>query len=62
MMHYIDFHRLIMAAVLVMARIGGAFAICPALTDSMIPGVARRAAVLAFSILAIPMVYAQMPP
>jgi type III secretion protein T len=62
MMHYIDFHRMIMAAVLVMARIGGAFAICPALTDSMIPGVARRAAVLAFSILAIPMVYAQMPP
>ena len=35
---------IILAAVLVMARIGGAFAICPALTESMIPGVARRAA------------------
>ena len=45
-----------------MARIGGAFAICPALTDSMIPGVARRAAVLGFSCLAIPYVHAGMPP
>ena len=61
-MHYIDFHRLILAAVLAMARIGGAFAICPALTDSMIPGVARRAAVLAFAMLVIPAVKAQMPP
>ena len=45
-----------------MARIGGAFAICPALTESMIPGVARRAAVLGFSCLAIPFVKAGMPP
>ena len=61
-MSYIDFHRIILAAVLVMARIGGAFAICPALTESMIPGVARRAAVLGFSVLMIPAVTAQMPP
>lgn len=45
-----------------MARIGGAFAICPALTDSMIPGVARRAFVLGISILAVPPVMATMPP
>ena len=45
-----------------MARIGGAFAICPALTESMIPGVARRAAVFAFSLLAVPFVHANMPP
>ena len=62
MMHYIDFHRIILAAVLVMARVGGAFAICPALTESMVPGVARRAAVLGFSVLAIPAVMSQMPP
>ena len=61
-MPYIEFHRWILAAVLAMARIGGAFAVCPALTDSMIPGVARRAAVLAFACVAIPSVKAGMPP
>ena len=45
-----------------MARIGGAFAICPALTESMIPGVARRAAVLAFAWLVIPFIKEAMPP
>jgi len=61
-MPYIEFHRWILAAVLAMARIGGAFAICPALTESMIPGIARRAAVLGFSCLAIPFVKGAMPP
>ena len=61
-MPYVEFHRWILAAVLAMARIGGAFAVCPALTDSMIPGVARRAAVLAFSFMAIPAIHAGMPP
>ena len=61
-MPYVEFHRWILAAVLAMARIGGAFAVCPALTDSMIPGVARRAAVLGFSCLAIPYIHAGMPP
>ena len=59
---YIEFHRWVLAAVLAMARIGAAFAICPALAESMIPGVARRAAVLAFSCLAIPFIHAGMPP
>ena len=61
-MPYIEFHRWILAAVLAMARIGGAFAVCPALTESMIPGVARRAAVLGFSCLVIPLVKDGMPP
>ena len=61
-MPYIEFHRWILAAVLAMARIGGAFAVCPALTESMIPGVARRAAVLGFSCLAIPFIKDGMPP
>ena len=61
-MPYIEFHRWVLAAVLAMARIGGAFAVCPALTDSMIPGVARRAAGFAFSCLAIPFIKAGMPP
>ena len=61
-MPYIEFHRWILAAVLAMARIGGAFAICPALAESMIPGVARRAAVLAFACVVIPFVKAGMPP
>ena len=61
-MPYIEFHRWILAAVLAMARIGGGFAICPALTESMIPGAARRAATLGFSALAIPFIHAAMPP
>ena len=61
-MPYVEFHRVILAAVIAMARIGGAFAICPALTESMIPGVARRAFVLGVSILAIPPIMAAMPP
>ena len=61
-MPYIEFHRWILAAVLAMARVGGAFAVCPALTESMIPGVARRAAVLGFSCLAIPLIKSGMPP
>jgi len=61
-MEYIDFHRWILAAVLAMARVGGAFAVCPALTESMIPGVARRAATLGFAIFAIPLIKTGMPP
>ena len=61
-MPYIEFHRWILAAVLAMARIGGAFAVCPALTESMVPGIARRAAVLGFSCLVIPLVKDGMPP
>ncbi len=61
-MPYVEFHRWILAAVLAMARLGGAFAICPALSDSMIPGVARRVAILALSLIAIPSVKAGMPP
>jgi len=61
-MPYVEFHRWILAAVLAMARIGGAFAICPALAEAMVPGVARRAAVLGFSCLAIPFIKGGMPP
>lgn len=61
-MPYLEFHRIILAAVLAMARIGGAFAICPALGESMIPGVARRASTLGFAFLAIPYIYSKMPP
>jgi len=61
-MSYVDFHQLIIAAILSMARVGGAFAICPALTDSMIPGIARRAAVLGFAALVFPVILNGMPP
>ena len=61
-MHYIEFHRFILSAILAMARIGGAFAICPAMTESMIPGVARRAAIFGFAVFIIPSVHNSMPP
>ena len=60
-MPYIEFHRWILAAVLALARFGGAFMICPALTESMIPGVARRVIELAFAFVAIPYIKAKMP-
>ncbi len=61
-MTYASFHLWILSAVLAMARIGAAFAICPALADTMIPGVARRAATFAFAVLALPAIHATIPP
>lgn len=59
---YLDYHRMIIALALAAIRIGGAFMICPALGESMIMGTARRAAVLAFAVLAAPAVLNGMPP
>ena len=61
-MTYLEFHRWVISAVLAMVRIGGAFAVCPTLTDSMIPGVARRAAILGFACIVVPYVHDMMPP
>lgn len=51
-----------MAFALAAARVGAAFMVCPALSESMISGTARRAAVIAFAALAVPMVLNGMPP
>lgn len=61
-MTFVDIHRFILAAIIAMARIGGAFAICPALTENMIPGTARRASVLGFAAIVLPIVLRDMPP
>lgn len=61
-MAYVEFHRWILAAVLASARIGGAFAVCPALSESVIPGIARRAFVVSLAFVALPPIVAQMPP
>ena len=61
-MPYLEYHRLFIAVELAAARIGGAFMMCPALGDSMIMGTARRAAILAFSVLVVPYVLNTMPP
>ncbi len=61
-MPYSEFHRIIIAFVLASVRIGGAFAVCPALSDSMITGLARRVAILSFSALVVPSVMQWMPP
>ncbi len=60
-MTYLDYHRLILAFALVAARIGSAFLICPALSESMMMGTARRVAIIAFSALAVPMALKSMP-
>jgi len=59
---YLDFHRWIVVYALAAVRIGVAFSICPALSDSMITGLARRVMVLAFSLLAVPLVARGLPP
>ena len=61
-MQFTDFHRMIIAFVLAAARVGGALAICPATTSSMITGVARNAATLSFAALLVPSVLRWMPP
>ena len=61
-MSYLEFHRWIIVFALAAVRIGAAFAICPALSDSMITGMARRVAVLSFAVLAVPMVMRGLPP
>ena len=61
-MQYSDFHRIIIAFVLAAARIGGALAICPATSSSMITGIARNAATLSFAALLVPCVLRWMPP
>ena len=61
-LQFADIHRFIIVFALASVRIGGAFAICPALSDSMITGLARRVAVLAFALLAVPMVEKGLPP
>ena len=61
-MQFSDFHRLLIAFVLAAARIGGALAICPATSSSMITGVARNAATLSFAALLVPCVQRWMPP
>ena len=61
-MTYLDYHRLIIAFALAAVRVGAAFMVCPALAESMISGTARRAAILSFAALAVPMVLSGMPP
>ena len=61
-MSSLEYQRWIVAAALAAVRFGAAFAICPALSDSMISGMARRCAVLGFAALCIPMVLDGMPP
>ena len=58
----LDLHRLFVVYALAAVRIGAAFAICPALSDSMVTGLARRVAVLAFALLAVPLVERGLPP
>ncbi len=59
---YADFHRTIVAFALTAVRIVAAMEVLPALSSSMVTGLARRAAALAFAALAVPMTLNQMPP
>ena len=58
----LELHRLVIAYALSAVRLAGCLAICPAMSDSMITGTARRVAILGFAALALPHVLAGMPP
>ncbi|MBR0459372.1 MAG: type III secretion system export apparatus subunit SctT [Victivallales bacterium] len=59
-MNYSDFHKIVLAFVLSAIRISAAMAICPATSSTMITGLARRVAALAFAAVLVPRVIAQM--
>jgi len=59
--HYSEFGNWILAFAVSSLRIGAAFAICPALTDSMISGLMRRVVVLAFTFLVVPFTMQALP-
>lgn len=61
-MAYLEFHRIVIAAALATARIAGACMLCPALTESMIPGLCRRVVIFSLAFITFPMVYGGMPP
>ena len=62
MTEYAQFHRVIIAFALAAIRLGAAMEILPALSSSMVTGLARRAATLAFAALTVPSVLVWMPP
>lgn len=62
MADYVDYHRFIIAWALASVRMAAAFLVCPALSDSMIPGTARRVVVLSFGLLVTPLVLRVLPP
>lgn len=60
-MSYHQFHHLIIAFILAALRLTGAFIVCPALTDAMIMGTARRVAILSFATFLVPLIQHIMP-
>ena len=61
LLRYAEFHDMILSAVIVMARMGGAFMICPAMSETMVSGIARKAVILALSSFMVPSVMKAMP-
>jgi len=59
---YEVYGRWIVAFALSAVRIGGTFMMCPAFGEAMIPGAARRVAILALSVLVVPHTLETMPP
>lgn len=58
---YADFQRFMIAYAITAVRLVAAMEILPALSSSMITGLARRAAALAFALIAVPLTLNQMP-
>ena len=59
---YTEYGRWIIALAMGAVRIGAAFTMCPAFSESMITGLARRVAILAFAVLLTPYILKTMPP
>ncbi|MCQ2392399.1 MAG: type III secretion system export apparatus subunit SctT [Kiritimatiellae bacterium] len=58
---YVDFQRFMVAFALTAVRVVAAMELLPALSSSMVTGLGRRAAALAFAFLAVPVTLREMP-
>ena len=62
MFDFATFTLIILSIVIAMGRVTGFFLLLSPMSDSMIPGLCRRAIIVSFSVIVAPMVFKQMTP
>ena len=62
MFDFANFTLIILSIVIAMGRVTGFFLLLSPLSDSMIPGLCRRAIIVSFSVIVAPMVFKQLTP
>ena len=62
MFDFANFTLIILSIVIAMGRVTGFFLLLSPMSDSMIPGLCRRAIIVSFSVIVAPMVFKQLTP